>query len=273
VSDLLAFVVQFLPNCYKPPMEINVMKLVSMGDALSLVREGDEITVSGMSIHRNPMSFIHGLVKSEVRDLRFVDREPGVALEVLLREGIVTKVRAAMASMEWFGIPRYFRMKVEAGEVEFLEDSCGAFIAGLRAGASGVNFSVMRGIIGSDLVRIHDREGTWKVIKDPFTGEEELAVKAIAPDIAVIHVHYADPNGNAEILGPIYEDDLKARAANRVIITAERIVHPDYFKGKRPTISAEHVTAVVESPGGASPTSMFGLYDTDYEALADLEYG
>ncbi|QKR00922.1 CoA transferase subunit A [Metallosphaera tengchongensis] len=241
-----------------------------MDDALSLIRIGDTITVSGISIHRNPMALVYKLVENEYRELGFIDREPGVALEVLLKNNVVNKVRVAMATLEWFGMLPSFRSKIEKGEIEFLEDTCGAFIAGIRAGASGVPFMPVKGIIGSDLVRLHERAGTWKVVKDPFSGNDIIVVKAIEPDVAIIHVNRADEYGNAEIIGPLYEDEYKARASKKVIITAEEIVEPSYFYSKRPNINSVYVDAVVHAPRGAEPTSMFPLYDADYEEILKL---
>ncbi|ABP95629.1 MULTISPECIES: CoA transferase subunit A [Metallosphaera] len=245
-------------------------KLVSLEKAMSLVRIGDTITMSGISIHRNPMAFVNILVEYEYEELEFVDREPGVALEVLLKHNVVNRVRVAMSTLEWFGMLPTFRKKVEKGEIELLEDTCGAFIAGIRAGASGLPFMPVKGVIGSDLVKIHEEAGTWRVSKDPFTGEEILLVKAIVPDVAIIHVNRADENGNAEILGPLYEDEYKAKAAKKVIITAEEIVDESYFYGRRPTINSIYVDAVVHTPRGAEPTSMYPLYDADYEAIMKL---
>jgi glutaconate CoA-transferase subunit A len=244
-------------------------KLMSLEEAVKLVPDGASITISGMSFHRNPMAFIYALIRAGKKNLYFIDREPGFGLEVLLKYGAVRKIRAAMATLEWFGLPPYFRKSVESGQVEFLEDTCGAFIAGIRAGAFGLPFLPVKGVLGSDLIKIHEREGDWKVTKDPFTGEEVLLVKAIVPDVAVIHAHKADEEGDFEILGPLYEDEYKAKAARITIVTAEEIVPRSYFNGRRPTVNGVYVTAVVHAPRGAEPTSMYGLYDVDWERVLD----
>ncbi|MDJ0269710.1 MAG: CoA transferase subunit A [Aigarchaeota archaeon] len=248
-------------------------KLVSMEEAVRLVRDGSSITISGMSFYRNPMAFIFTLEKAGVRGLEFIDREPGVGVEYMIKAGMVRRVRAAMVTLEWFGIPMHFRRAVERGEVEFLEDTCGAFMAGIRAGAFGLPFMPVRGVLGSDLVKLHEEAGTWKQVPDPFNGGDILLVKAIIPDVAVIHCHRSDERGNAEIEGPLYEDEYKAKAAKTVIITAEEIVDEDYFRGRRPTIHAEYVSAVVHAPGGAKPTGIYNRYDADFEAVWDLLSG
>jgi len=246
------------------------MKLVSMEEAVKLVKDGSSITISGISFYRNPMAFIFALERAGIRDLYFIDREPGVGLEYMIKAGMVSRVRAAMATLEWFGIPIHFRRKIERGEVEFLEDTCGAFMAGIRAGAFGIPFMPVKGVIGSDLVKLHEKAGTWKTVKDPFNGGEILLVKAIEPDVAVIHCHRADKYGNAEIEGPLYEDEYKAKAAKTLIITAEEIVDEDYFRGRRPTINAEYTTAVIHAPQGAKPTGMYKLYDADFDKVWEI---
>ncbi|BBG23553.1 CoA transferase subunit A [Sulfuracidifex tepidarius] len=242
--------------------------IVDMEDAVSKVKENDLITISGMSFHRNPMAFIYSLVKRNVK-ISFVDREPGFGLEVLLKNHILKSVRAPMATLEWLGIPPYFRKAVEKGEVDYLEDTCGAFIAGIRAGSHGIPFMPVKGVLGSDLVKLHEERGSWRRFVDPFTNQEVLLVKAIEPDVAIIHVHRADEDGNAEILGPLYEDVYKAKASKTVIVTAEEIVPRSYFYGKRPTINGEFVSYVVRAPRGAEPTSMFALYDVDWNRVIE----
>ena len=73
--------------------------------------------------------------------------------------------------------------------------------------------------------------GLLRCVRDPWTGEELVAVRAIEPDYALIHVHVSDPYGNAVIEGPRFEDELKIRAARRVIISAERIVDTEELRG------------------------------------------
>ncbi|EZQ04719.1 MULTISPECIES: CoA transferase subunit A [Acidianus] len=245
-------------------------KLVDIRDALDLIKSGDTITVSGVSIHRNPMSMVMEIVKDGPRNLGFIDREPGLALEVLLSSNVLRKVRVAMATLEWFGMLPSFRKKIENEEVEFLEDTCGAFMAGIRAGAFGIPFMPVKGILGSDLISLHEKVNSWKVVEDPFSNEKIVLVKAITPDVAIIHVNKADIEGNAEIEGPVYEDEFKARASKKVIVTTEEIVDKNYFKKRRPSLIAEHVTAVINSPRGAEPTSMFPLYDADYDEILKI---
>ena len=246
-------------------------KLVSLAEAVDLVEDGASITVSGITFSRNPSAFAAALVAAGRRDLYFIDREPGFVLDLLVAAGAVSRVRADMATFELYGLAPSVRRAVEEGRVEFLEDTCGAFIAGLRAGAFGVPFMPVAGVLGSQLVDLHEARGTWRVVRDPFGGGEVVAVKAITPDVAVVHAHYCDEYGNCVIEGPRYEDELKVRAARRVIVTAEQIVETDALRGVPYPLSATaaHVDAVVHVPGGAWPTAMPRLYPADWRALEE----
>jgi glutaconate CoA-transferase subunit A len=247
-------------------------KVMSLNEAVDLINNGDLITISGMTFFRNPTSFIAALVNSNKKDLSFVDREPGFGLDVLTAANKLKMIRAAMATFEHFGLSPSVRKAAERKQVDYLEDTCGAVIAGLRAGAQGVPFMPVRGVIGSDLVKIHEERNTWKIIKDPFTNEDIAIIKAIEPDVAVIHVHMSDEYGNAVILGPRYEDELKIRAAKKVIITAEKIVDKEELKKRNAeTLSSTliHATAVINAKNGAWPTAMYTMYEADYKAIKE----
>ncbi|MGC8597967.1 MAG: CoA transferase subunit A [Thermocladium sp.] len=244
-------------------------KLVDLNYAIELINDGDWITIGGMSFHRNPMAFAKALGSSNRRNLRLLDREPGLAFDLLILSGKVDEVRMAMASFERFGIAPAFRIFAEAGKLRVKEDVCEAIMAGLRAGAFGLPFMVSSVDLRSNIVKMHLDDNTWGLTRDPFTGKDVLVVKAIEPDVAVIHVHNADAEGNAELVGPKYEDLLKVYASKKVIITAEQIVNEDYFKKdpSRLTIPGIKVNAVIELPRGAYPTSMYGLYKANYDAI------
>ncbi|MGC8606177.1 MAG: CoA transferase subunit A [Vulcanisaeta sp.] len=244
-------------------------KLMSIEESLDLINNGDEIAIGGMSFHRNPMAMAIAIARSNKRDLALVDREPGLAFDLLTISGRVRRIRAAMVTFEHFGIAPGFRRMVESGEVEFIEDVCEGVMAGLRAGSYGFPFMPSAIALDSDLVPLNVKRGIWKIIKDPFNDQELIAVKAIRPDVALVHAHRADEKGDIEIYGPKYEDLLKIQAAKRVIVTAEEIVSEDYFR-EHPellTIPGFMVTAVVHSPKGAWPTSMYGYYRADYDVI------
>lgn len=244
-------------------------KLVDLDAAVDLVESGDTLTFSGVSMVRKPMAFIAKLIQSGKKDFTIIDREPGMDFDILIAAGCVKCARAAMVGFELFGLAPNVRRAVQEGEIQFIEETCGAVVNGLRAGAMGLPFLPVKGIIGTDLVELHEKLGNWKIINDPFGGGEIVAVKAIVPDVAVIHVQKADRHGNASLEGSRFEDVYKAKAAKNLIITAEEIVPTDYFKEnpERNTIPYCYTTAVVHVPKGAYPTACPNYYPPDYEEV------
>ena len=134
-------------------------------------------------------------------------------------------------------------------------------MTGLRAASLGVPFEPVPGFAGTDLPATAD----FRTVKDPWTGEEIYVVPALRPRWAILHVQEADARGNARILGSPGYDVLMAQAADRVILTAERIVSTDELvrMPELTKICDLTVAAVVEVPGGARPGDCAGCYDVD----------
>jgi glutaconate CoA-transferase subunit A len=139
-------------------------------------------------------------------------------------------------------------------------------MTGLRAASLGVPFEPIPGLRGTDV----PAAAGFRTVKDPWTGEQIFVVPALRPDWAVLHVQEADPRGNARIRGSPGYDLLMAAAAERVILTAERIVTTaELARTPELTRIAElTVAAVVECPGGARPGDCAGCYDTDAPAVS-----
>jgi acyl CoA:acetate/3-ketoacid CoA transferase len=111
-------------------------------------------------------------------------------------------------------------------------------------------------MLGSDLMGV----GGAKTMTCPFTGQTLCLVPALFPDVAVLHVHRADPTGNCQIDGYPHMDADIARAATRVVVTAEQIVPEAEMlrQADRTVIPGFVVDAVVEAPWGAFPHECYG---------------
>ena len=106
----------------------------------------------------------------------------------------------------------------------------------------GVPFLPSLTMLGSGLVDV----GGSKTIDCPYTGEKLLAVPALFPDVAMLHVHRADRFGNCQIDGYPHMDADIAKAAATVLVTTEEIVD-----------------ALVHVPYGSYPHECYGLYDAE----------
>jgi glutaconate CoA-transferase, subunit A len=152
------------------------------------------------------------------------------------------------------------RHYVESGKSRYDEWSHMAMGMRYRAGGMGVPFLPIRSMLGSDVARLRPEA---KEFDCPFTGEKLLLVPALNPDVALIHVQRCDAYGNAQMDGLQFMDIDLAMAANRVILTTERIVSNDQIRRApdQTKIPFFCVDAVVEVPYGSAPHECFGIYE------------
>jgi glutaconate CoA-transferase subunit A len=110
----------------------------------------------------------------------------------------------------------------------------------------------------------------FRVMKDPYTGNEYAVVPPIVPDVAVVHAFMGDRTG-AVITDGFRNDRLLAMAAKKTIAVVERLVEPDeVLAGKYGVyVSAFHIDAVVVAHRGAHPTGCRGVYDLDRAHMAE----
>jgi glutaconate CoA-transferase, subunit A len=244
-------------------------KVMSLDEAAALVPDGASVGIGGSTLSRTPMAMIWALIRAGRRDLccaRSITSSEG---ELLFASGVSRHIVTSWFSqgIVW-GVSRIMRVYTEQRRARFEEWSHLAMGMRFRAGAMGVPFLPMRSMMGSDVIgQLPD----VKHIECPFTGEKLVLVPAINPDFALIHVQRCDPYGNAQIDGLPFMDLDLALAANRVILTAERIVSNDQIRRapdqtKIPFLAVE---AVVEVPFGSAPHECYGLYEPLFRHLDD----
>ena len=246
-------------------------KVISLQEAASRIQDGDILGLGGNVLHRAPMAMVRELVRQKKRNLKLVKTAGAMDVDLLCFGGCVTSVDAGFISYESeYSLAGHYRRAVESGAVKGNEHACYTVISALRAASYGVGFMPVKGLVISDLIDANDY---FIRVEDPFTKEPVTVVRAIRPDVAVLHVQEADEDGNARITGPLFEDVLFSRAAKRVILTTENIVHGSVFKSsqKKADIPRFLVEAVVKVPKGASPCSCPGLYDIDGKNLKEFK--
>lgn len=241
-------------------------KLLGLAAAVAMVNDGDTVAFGGNVLYRSPIAAVKELIRQDKKDLHLVKTAIAYEVDLLCAAGAASRVTAGFVGYEGeFGLCRWYRKGVESATVRADENACYSVITALRGAAYGVPFLPIRGMLGSDLL---DAVGFRKVTC-PYTGEELVAIRTIAPDVAFLHVQKADEMGNGCIIGPTYEDTVIARAAKKLVLTAEEIVPSSYFSEdpNRASIPAVLTTAVVKAPGGAKPCAVSGCYDMDREEL------
>jgi glutaconate CoA-transferase subunit A len=241
----------------------------TLAEVVATIPDGSRLALGGNTLHRAPAAAVHELVRQGKRGLELVKTAGAYDVDLLCGVGAASIVSAGFVGYETvFGLAPMYRRAVEAGAVEAREHACYTIIAGLRAASQGVPFMPLNGLQGSDLIGLRG----FASVRDPYSEQDVVVVPAIVPDVALIHVQEADAEGDARIWGSTFEDALMARAAKRVILTAERIVDRAALAAEpeRTSIPGFLVDAVVEAPRGAWPTSCAGLYQYDEPFLADL---
>ena len=112
-----------------------------------------------------PMAAVRALVRRGVRGLHLVTvPQAGIAADLLIGAGCVATVETAAVSLGELGNAPRFSAAVEGGDVAIRDSTCPAIHAALQAAEKGVPFMPLRGLIGSDLLRVRP---DWQVIDNP----------------------------------------------------------------------------------------------------------
>lgn len=243
------------------------MKRVKLSEAIQSITSGSIIAFGGNTLHRVPMSAVREIIRQEISNLKLVKTAGAIDIDLLCLANLCQSVDAGFVSYETqYGLANHYRKAVENGLVKANEHACYTVISGLRASSYGLPFMGVKGLIHGDLIEKNDY---FDKVIDPFTKQEVTVVKAITPDVAIIHVHSVDEEGNAVIEGPKYEDILLANASKKVIVTAERIVKKHY--NQTIDIPGFLVNQIVLSPRGADPTSMIKRYPYQHHSIREVK--
>jgi glutaconate CoA-transferase subunit A len=250
-----------------------VDKTMSVADAVDrFVHDGDYLAIGGFGVDRIPTAVLHEIVRTRKQDLGFAGHTATHDFQILAagnltgRGQLLARVDVAyVVGLEARGLSPQARRVMESGEVEVCEWTNYALALRLRAAASGVPFLPARIMLGTDTFR----RSAARTITCPFSGETLVAVPALSPDVAVIHVHEADRLGNCRIRGTTVADLDLARASKRVIITCERLIPMDEIRREpdRTVIPFFCVDAVCEVPFGSYPGNMPYEYYSDEDHL------
>ena len=144
----------------------------------------------------------------------------GRAVELLIAAGCAESLECSGVDLGEEGLAPVFGRAVESGTLRMVDSTCPAMLMALQAGASGVSFAPVPGLLGSDLLRVR---ADFRVIDDPFRpGERVVLVPAIAPEFALLHGLRADQDGNV-VIGTEYDDRLVAQAARHVVYSVEEV--------------------------------------------------
>jgi len=146
----------------------------------------------------------------------------------------------------------------------------------LKAAAMGVSFLPTRSLTGSSMAK--ENTNAFLEIEDPFQPGERIGlVKALVPDISILHGAVADPYGNTILLPPNVENTYGAMASRYgAIVTVEKIVSTDDIRRNAHLVKlpGQYVLSLSEVPFGGHPSKHpqkglagFEGYGEDYEFI------
>lgn len=246
-----------------------VDKVMSVPDAVSrFVHDGNYLATGGFGADRIATALIHEVVRQRRQNLSFAGHTTTHDFQILCagnltgRGQLLRRVDVAyIIGLEARGLSPQARRVVESGEVELCEWTNYTLALRFQAAAMGVSFLPARSLAGTDTFR----HSAAKQIQCPFTGADYVAIPALWPDVALIHVHEADCFGNARIRGTSVADIELARAAKHVVLSCERVISNDDIR-RDPTATVIPffcVDAVCEVPFGSFPGNMPYEYYSD----------
>ena len=236
------------------------------------IPDGSLIALGGFAIARNVLTVVHELIRQQKKNLTLSQCVMGMDTDLLVGAGLVSRLIVGGGSLDKFGLVQCVNRARDNREIVSLDMTSLSVCFSYLAGALGLSFIPIKSMMASEvLARLEAGPGAEYVrrILCPFTGEEYVALKALTPDVALVHVQAADEDGNCHIHGPKWENEEQAKAARRIIIIAEELAPAGLFRQHpaRTVIPAHRVEAVIHQPFGAHPTAVYGCYDYDSEHL------
>jgi glutaconate CoA-transferase subunit A len=236
--------------------------LTTLGEAVAeLVADGDSVALEGFT-HLIPFAAGHELLRQQRSELELIRMTPDILYDQMIGLGAARRLVFSYGGNPGVGSLHRFRDAVEnewPRPIELEEHSHAGMANRYAAGAARLPFAAMRGYVGTDLVE----HTNVKPIVCPFTGEELVAVPALRPDVTLVHAQEADSGGNVQLWGIPGVQKEAVLAAERSIVTVERIVDELEPRPGGLVIPGWVIDAVAHVPGGSHPSYSLGITARD----------
>jgi acyl CoA:acetate/3-ketoacid CoA transferase alpha subunit len=217
------------------------------------------------------MAFAHEVIRQGLKDLTISQCVAAMDADILVGAGAASRIVYGGGSRGRTGQHHCICRAIEQGDLEVEEFSSFSMAFRYLAGSLGLPFIPIRSLKGSDILeRLQEQDPpVTAFLKDPFTGDDWLVLSPLVPDVAVVQVQVADEDGNAQILGPRWENEEQVKAAKRTIVITEKIVSTEMIRREpdRTVVPGFRVSHVVQLPFSAHPSSVFNVYDFDRDHI------
>ena len=243
-------------------------KLTSMKDAIArFVPDGASVCIGAGLEAVIPFAAGHEIIRQGKRDLTLIGPISDMLFDQLIGAGCSRKVVAAWVGNVIVGLGHNYRRAVERGlprPIEVEDHSNFTLSLGLLAGSLGAPYIPTHALLGTGLL---ESNRSLKRATNPWTGEPEVLVPGITPDIAIVHVQRSDAEGHCHVWGTLGVTREAALAARGVIVVAEEIRRREQLLADPNLVLVPpvKVLAVVHEPWGALPSPCQGFYGRDHE--------
>ena len=163
-----------------------INKIMSAGQALSSVTDGQRVMVGGFGLRGTPNTLIDALVANGARDLTIISNDlgnPGAGLGKFLSNKQVKRLIGTYYSWNSEAVNAY-----NNGEIEVELVPQGTFAESIRAAGYGIPAYYALASAGTEL-------GEGKEARE-FEGRSYVMERAIYADVALIQAYKADRIGN-----------------------------------------------------------------------------
>ena len=250
-------------------------KVVSLREAIALhIRPGAKIHMatthccSGAAILEIARQFY-----GKKPDFTLIMRGIRDTATILLHLGLIKKVVTSFSGnvYPWYSPNPVCQKAYVNKEVELEDWSILTFPLMLMAGALGVEVMPTTSLIGSSMAE--KNKESFKVIDDPFgSGKKIGLLKALNPEISIIHGLAADREGNTILTAPYSESLWGAKASTGgAVVTVEKLVSTEFIREHSHLVKlpAYMVNSVSVAPFGAHPGGVWNQGIEKFEAYAE----
>ena len=239
------------------------MELLSLREMIARhVQPGQMLALEGFT-HLIPFAAGHEIIRQNIGDLHLVRMTPDLVYDQLIGMGLVRELTFSWGGNPGVGSLHRLRDAVEQQwprPLAWHEHSHAGMAAAYTAGAAKLPFGVLRGYIGTDLPK-HNPQ--IRHIECPYTGEKLATVRAVNPDVTILHAQQVDARGNVLVRGILGATREAALAARSVLFTVEEQVETLDAPMNTTVIPHWVVTAAAVVKGGAWPSYAQGYYPRD----------
>ena len=185
-------------------------KVKNAAEVVRTIPNGSHIALGGFAVARNVITVVHELIRQQKRDLTLSQCVMGMDTDLLVGACLVSRLIIGGGSLDRFGPAHCVNRARETGAVVSQDYSSLSLCFGYLAGALGISFIPIKSLLSSEVLERLEAGSAAENLRHmtcPFTGEEYLLLRAITPDVSLVHVQVADREGNCQISGPRWENE------------------------------------------------------------------